>query len=64
LCAQPGTTGRAGVVPDTLAVDLPDQVPDAVGAWLDIPGITAHRAVFADGPVAGQTVLVQGAIPD
>jgi NADPH:quinone reductase len=25
-----------------------------------IPGVTAHRAVFADGPVTGQTVLVHG----
>jgi NADPH2:quinone reductase len=27
-----------------------------------IAGITAHRAVFADGPVAGQTVLVHGVL--
>jgi NADPH:quinone reductase len=27
---------------------------------LGIPGITAHRAVFADGPVAGQTIVVHG----
>jgi NADPH2:quinone reductase len=29
---------------------------------LGIPGITAHRAVFADGPVDGATVLVHGAL--
>ena len=31
------------------------------GACLDIPGITAHRAVHVAGAVSGQTVLVQGA---
>jgi NADPH2:quinone reductase len=29
---------------------------------LGIPGITAHRAVFGDGPVAGATVLVHGVL--
>jgi NADPH2:quinone reductase len=27
---------------------------------MGIPAMTAHRCVFADGPVAGKTVLVQG----
>ena len=31
-----------------------------IGACLGIPGITAHRAVHAAGPVDGKTVLVQG----
>ncbi len=57
-----GTAAQWTVVPGALAVDLPDQVPDEVGACLGIPGITAHRAVFADGPVTGQTVLVQGVL--
>ena len=55
-----GTAAQYTVVPERLAVDLPDDVPDDVGACLGIPGITAHRAVFADGPVAGATVLVHG----
>jgi NADPH:quinone reductase len=55
-----GTAAQAVVVPDALAVDLPETVSDETGACLGIPGITAHRAVFADGPVAGQTVLVHG----
>lgn len=55
-----GTAAEATVVPDEQAVDLPDNVPDEVGAALGIPGITAHRAVFADGPVEGLTVLVHG----
>ena len=55
-----GTAAQTTVVPDALAVDLPDAVSDETGACLGIPGITAHRAVFADGPVSGQTVLVHG----
>ncbi|SDQ63028.1 NADPH:quinone reductase [Quadrisphaera sp. DSM 44207] len=57
-----GTAAQAAVVPDRLAVDLPDGVPDEVGACLGIPGTTAHRAVFADGPVTGATVLVHGVL--
>jgi NADPH2:quinone reductase len=57
-----GTAAECTVVPDHLAVDLPDEVSDQVGACLGIPGITAHRAVFGDGPVAGRTVLVHGVL--
>jgi NADPH2:quinone reductase len=55
-----GTAAQLTVVPTDLAVDLPDNVADTIGATLGIPGITAHRAVFGDGPVGGQTVLVHG----
>jgi NADPH:quinone reductase len=55
-----GTAAQSTVVPGALAVDLPDAVPDQIGACLGIPGITAHRAVFADGPVSGQIVVVHG----
>jgi NADPH2:quinone reductase len=57
-----GTAAEATVVPDALAVDQPASVSDQLGASLGIPGITAHRAVFADGPVAGRTVLVHGVL--
>jgi NADPH:quinone reductase len=57
-----GTAAQLTVVPDQQAVELPDQVSDDLGASLGIPGITAHRAVFADGPVAGQTLLVHGVL--
>jgi NADPH:quinone reductase len=57
-----GTAAQYTVVPEQLAVDLPDDVPDDIGACLGIPGITAHRAVFGDGPVAGATVLVHGVL--
>src|SRR3954468_7027258 len=55
-----GTAAQLAVVPAEQAVDLPDGVSDEMGACLGIPGITAHRAVFGDGPVTGATVLVHG----
>jgi NADPH:quinone reductase-like Zn-dependent oxidoreductase len=42
------------------AATLPAQAEFAVGACLGIPAMTAHRTVFADGPVSGQRVLVTG----
>ena len=57
-----GTATQLTVVPGRQAVFLPDNVSDEVGACLGIPGITAHRAVFADGPVGGLTVLVHGVL--
>jgi NADPH2:quinone reductase len=57
-----GTAAQFTVLPDALAPVLPDGVSQDVGACLGIPGITAHRAVFADGPVAGRTVLVAGVL--
>jgi NADPH:quinone reductase len=57
-----GTAAQLTVVPAWQAVDLPDGVSDETGACLGIPGITAHRAVFVDGPVAGLTVLVHGVL--
>src|SRR4051794_927301 len=55
-----GTAAQLTVVPSAQAVELPDEVSDEVGACLGITGITAHRAVFADGDVTEKTVLVQG----
>ncbi len=43
-----------------LAVGLPDNTGFDAGACLGIPAMTAHRCVFADGPLDGQTVLVTG----
>lgn len=57
-----GTAAQAVTVPERLAAALSDGVSDDVGATLGIPGITAHRAVFGDGPVAGQVVLVHGVL--
>ncbi|MFF3372531.1 NADPH:quinone reductase [Streptomyces sp. NPDC002680] len=57
-----GTAAQYTVVPDQQAVRLPDHLGDELGASLGIPGITAHRAVFADGPVDGRLVLVHGVL--
>jgi NADPH2:quinone reductase len=57
-----GTAAELSVVPARQAIELPDAVSDEVGACLGIPGITAHRAVFGDGSVAGRTVLVHGVL--
>jgi NADPH2:quinone reductase len=57
-----GTAAQLTVVPTQQAIELPGNVSDEVGACLGIPGITAHRAVFADGLVAGMTVLVHGVL--
>lgn len=62
-----GTLGRAqGTAAERIAIDaaqavpLPEALGMAEGACLGVPAMTAHRCVFADGPVAGLTVLVQG----
>lgn len=39
---------------------LPDNVSFEEGACLGVPAMTAHRCVFADGPVDGKTVFVSG----
>ncbi|TDT66444.1 NADPH2:quinone reductase [Frigoribacterium sp. PhB116] len=57
-----GTAAEYVVTPEHLVVPVPDTVSDDVAAAPGIPGITAHRAVFADGPVEGLTVLVQGVL--
>lgn len=57
-----GTAAQYTVVPGWQAVELPDSVESKLAACLGIPGITAHRAVFGDGAVAGQTVLVHGVL--
>jgi NADPH:quinone reductase len=56
-----GTAAEFCALPAANAFALPDGVDFATGATLGVPALTAHRAVFADGPVAGQTVLVTGA---
>jgi NADPH2:quinone reductase len=55
-----GTAAQLCVVPAAQALPLSDSIPFDAGACLGIPACTAHRAVLADGPVEGQTILVQG----
>ncbi|KOG59637.1 hypothetical protein ADK76_15910 [Streptomyces griseoflavus] len=57
-----GTAAQYTVVPEGCVGALPDSVSAEQGACLGIPGITAHRALFADGPVTGRTVVVAGAL--
>lgn len=55
-----GTAAEEIVLAAAQAVPLPEGTSFAEGACLGIPAMTAHRCVFADGPVEGQTVLVSG----
>jgi NADPH2:quinone reductase len=55
-----GTSAQYITLPADQAVPLPRKVGFAEGACLGIPVMTAHRCVFADGPVKGRTVLVTG----
>lgn len=57
---------RLGSAAEYLSIDasraplLPANASYDVGACLGIPVMTAHRCVFADGPVDGQSILVTG----
>jgi NADPH2:quinone reductase len=55
-----GAAAEFAIVPSEHAYPLPAGVEPAIGACLGVPGMTAHRAVFADGVVTGQTILVTG----
>jgi NADPH2:quinone reductase len=55
-----GTHAEYVVVPARQAVPLPAAIDFTTGAGLGVPAITAHRCLFADGPIHGRTVLVQG----
>ena len=55
-----GTAAEFVAVDQARAPRLPAEASFEVGACLGIPAMTAHRCVFADGDVAGQTVLVTG----
>jgi NADPH:quinone reductase len=55
-----GTAAEFIALPQAQAIPLPAPLNYEAGACLGIPAQTAHRAVFADGPVDGQTILVAG----
>ena len=55
-----GSAAEYTVQPAGHAVLLPDNTSFTEGACLGVPAMTAHRCVFADGPVNGKTVLVTG----
>lgn len=56
-----GTAAELIALPAAQAVPLSDKLDFEQGACLGVPGLTAWLAVLGDGPVAGQTVLIQGA---
>ncbi|MBI2961696.1 MAG: NADPH:quinone reductase [Betaproteobacteria bacterium] len=55
-----GTAAEYVCVPSENAVRLPDGVSFETGACLGVPAMTAHRCLFQDGGIQGQTVLVAG----
>ena len=55
-----GTAAEAVVVPAERTLPLPGCLSFVEGAALGVPHFTAWLAVLGDGPVAGQTLLVQG----
>lgn len=55
-----GTAAEWSVVPSRQAVPLPASASAELGACLGVPAMTAHRCLFADGPVDGKNVLVAG----
>ena len=55
-----GTSAQLIALPAALAVPLPASLTWDEGACLGIPVMTAHRCLFADGPIKGRTVLVTG----
>lgn len=55
-----GTAAEYVCLPGDRAIRLPETLGFAEGAALGVPAITAWLAVLSDGPVTGQTILVQG----
>lgn len=55
-----GTAAQWIALPSRQAVALPPGVSLELGAGLGIPAITAHRCLFADGPLSGAQILVHG----
>jgi NADPH2:quinone reductase len=55
-----GTAAEWTVLPARQAVALPEGTSWELAASLGVPAMTAHHCVLANGPVAGQTVLVAG----
>ena len=55
-----GTAAEYISIRSDYAIPIPNEVELLAGACLGIPAVTAHRALFADGPIKGLTVLVTG----
>ena len=55
-----GTSAQFIVLPASQAVPLPKKLSYPQGACLGIPVMTAHRCLFADGPIRNRSVFVTG----
>ena len=55
-----GTAAELISIDARRAVALSEKASFEVGACLGIPAMTAHRCVYADGPVTGKWVLITG----
>jgi len=55
-----GTAAEYVTVPDNRAVHLPENTTFDEGASLGVPAMTAHAAIYTDGDIQGQTLLVTG----
>jgi len=55
-----GTAGQYCIVNSEFARLLPDSVSLELGATLGVPAVTAAYCLFADGQIAGESVLVTG----
>ncbi len=55
-----GTAAEYIAISSNCAPRLPEDAGFDIGACLGIPAMTAHRAVFGDGDVEGQALLVMG----
>jgi NADPH2:quinone reductase len=55
-----GTCAEYCCLPAAQVAELPKHVDFAAGACLGIPAMTAHQALFSDGPIKGKTILVTG----
>jgi NADPH2:quinone reductase len=55
-----GTAAEYVCLEERRVVPLPREATFEVGACLGIPAMTAHRCVFADGPISEKSVLVTG----
>jgi len=55
-----GTAAEYVAIDSARAIPLPPNTSFEQAACFGIPLMTAHRCVFADGPVRGQTLLITG----
>lgn len=55
-----GTSAQYIVLPGAQAVALPKKLSYQQGACLGIPVMTAHRCLFADGPIRNRSIFVTG----